>query len=204
MQLRWLVARHCQLQRPPVPCAWIDFDVADPRRAVMFPWLILLELARQLDLQIPGAPFHELVQDYERYLPLLSQAPEPGLVSVDEGTVIDAEDIAYRFCAALAEARSADAPVVLLLDTMEEVVLRSAGDASGFAETLEPGPPGGTIGAADPVRPLRPGRPARRYPPAVRAAAHATDRGVLPGRGAPLPDRDPRDHPAQPRRRDRG
>ena len=137
MQLRWLVARHCQLQRPPVPCAWIDFDVADPRRAVMFPWLILLELARQLDLQIPGAPFHELVQDYERYLPLLSQAPEPGLVSVDEGTVIDAEDIAYRFCAALAEARSADAPVVLLLDTMEEVVLRSAGDASGFAETLD-------------------------------------------------------------------
>jgi hypothetical protein len=138
MQLRWLVARNCQLQRPPVPCAWIDFDMADPRRAATFPWLILLELARQLDLQIPGAPFSELVRDYERYLPLLSQAPEPGLVSVDEGTVIDAEDIAYRFCAALApDARPADAPVVLLLDTMEEVVLRSADDASGIAEMLD-------------------------------------------------------------------
>jgi hypothetical protein len=136
MQLRWLVARRCQRQRPPIPCAWIDFDAADPRRAAAFPWLILLELARQLDLQMPGAPFRELLRDYERYLPLLSQAPEPELVSVDEGTAIDAGDIAYRFCTALAEARSAGAPVVLLLDTMEEVVLRAADDASGLADVL--------------------------------------------------------------------
>ena len=137
MQLRWLVARHCLLRRPLIPCAWIDFDLADPLRAVRYPWLILLELARQLDAQIPGAPFRELVRDYERYLPLLSRAPEPELVSVDEGTAIDAEDIAYRFRATLAEARPADAPVVLLLDTMEEIALRPTGNTFRFVEVLD-------------------------------------------------------------------
>lgn len=136
MQLRWFVARHCLRQWPMVPCAWIDFDVADPLRAVRYPWLLLVELARQLDVQIPGAPFRELVRDYERYLPLLSQAPEPDLVKVDEGTAADAEDIAYRFCATLAEARPAGAPVVLLLDTMEEVILRPT-DAHGFTAMLD-------------------------------------------------------------------
>ncbi|HET9971008.1 MAG TPA: hypothetical protein VFQ68_22410 [Streptosporangiaceae bacterium] len=137
MQLRWFVARHCLRQRPMVPCALIDFDVADPLGAARYPWLLLLELARQLDVQIPGAPFRELVRDYERYLPLLSQAPGPDVVTVDEGTTGDAEDITYRFCAALAESRPADAPVVLLLDTMEEIVLRPAGGTSGFVELLD-------------------------------------------------------------------
>ncbi len=137
MQLRWFVARHCLRQRPMVPCAWIDFDTADPLRAVRYPWLLLLEMARQLDVQMPGAPFRELVRDYERYLPLLSQAPDPGQVKVDEGTAADAEDIAYRFCATLAQASPAGTPVVLLLDTMEEVVLRPTGSTAGFTAMLD-------------------------------------------------------------------
>jgi tetratricopeptide (TPR) repeat protein len=136
MQLRWFVARHCLVQQPPVPCARIDFDIIDPVNAVRYPWLLLLELAAQLDQQIPGAPFRELIRDFERYIPLLSRASEPAEASVDEGTAIDANAITYRFCAALAEARAPDEPVVLLFDTMEEVVQRPGGSTAALVGML--------------------------------------------------------------------
>ena len=56
-QLRWFVARHCITRRPSIPCARIDFDVVDPVNALRYPWLLLLEIASQLDQQLPSAPF---------------------------------------------------------------------------------------------------------------------------------------------------
>jgi hypothetical protein len=136
MQLRWCMARYCLAQLPPVPCAWIDFDFADPGETVRSPWLIALELASQLNEQIPGRPFSELLGDYGRYLPALYQASEQNRPDTSEGTDVDAEDIITRFCAALNEKRQAGAPVMLFLDTMEEIVLRQSGSTVQFAELL--------------------------------------------------------------------
>jgi hypothetical protein len=136
MQLRWCLARYCLAQLPPIPCAWIDFDFADPGETVRSPWLIALELANQLNAQIPGRPFNELLGDYGRYLPALHQTTEQERPDVDEGTAVDAEDVITRFCAAMNEKRQTGEPVVLFLDTMEEIVLRQSGSTAQFAELL--------------------------------------------------------------------
>jgi hypothetical protein len=137
MQLRWFVARYCIMRRrPPVPCSRIDFDVVDPINALKYPWLLLLEIASQLDQQLPSAPFGQLVRDYERYRPLLSRASASAAASVDEGAAVDAEEIVNRFCSTLAEARADNEPVVLLFDTMEEVGLRPGGGTAALMEML--------------------------------------------------------------------
>jgi len=135
-QLRWFVARDCIMRRPPIPCARIDFDVVDPINALRYPWLLLLEIASQLDQQLPSAPFGQLVRDYERYRPLLSRAPASATASVDESTAVDADEIVDRFCSTLAEARAFEEPVVLLLDTMEEVGLRPGGGTAALVDML--------------------------------------------------------------------
>ena len=135
-QLRWFVARHCITRRPSIPCARIDFDVVDPVNALRYPWLLLLEIASQLDQQLPSAPFGQLVRDYERYRPLLSRGSAPVTASVDEGTAVDADEIVNRFCSTLAEARAFETPVVLLFDTMEEVGLRPGGGTAALVEML--------------------------------------------------------------------
>jgi hypothetical protein len=135
-QLRWFVARHCITRRPSIPCARIDFDVVDPVNALRYPWLLLLEIASQLDQQLPSVPFGQLVRDYERYRPLLSRGSAPVTASVDEGTAVDADEIVNRFCRTLAEARAFETPVVLLFDTMEEVGLRPDGGTAALVEML--------------------------------------------------------------------
>ena len=131
MQLRWLVARHCLMRRPPIPCAWIDFDAVDTVNAVHHPWLLLLRMAEQLHRQMVGGPFTELLRDHGRYLGVLSRSAEGSREALEAGaaTAADAEDVVFRFQALLAELPS---PVVLVLDTMEEVVLRPAGDLDAF------------------------------------------------------------------------
>jgi tetratricopeptide (TPR) repeat protein len=133
-QLRWLIARRCVPAR--VPCARLDFDELSPVAASRHPWLLLLEAAAQLDQQIDGLPFQELLSAYGHYRTLLTRnpaartrGPAPRHASRGEG-----EDIRERFVDALS-ARATAQPVVLVLDTVEKVLLRSM-DPAGIVTLL--------------------------------------------------------------------
>jgi cellulose synthase operon protein C len=143
IQLRWLFSR--QLVPEPgvrrgqplgggrIPCAKVDFDLVDPVNATRYAWLVLLEAAAQLNEQLPRLPFNELLERDGWAAPLLRRnAADPTRVdsaskrvrSAGEGM---AEGILRRFGRTLNEA-AGNVPVVLVLDTLEEVHLRPQGD----------------------------------------------------------------------------
>lgn len=129
MGLRWLIARYCVPEPRRIPCARIDFDLADPVLACRHPWLLLLELASQLDAQLAGAPFAELTGEHGSYTALLRRShSEEGrsaarALESEERRLSLAASIPRRFSSTLAEA-GAGGPVLLVLDTLEEVLLR--------------------------------------------------------------------------------
>ncbi|GAA0973013.1 hypothetical protein GCM10009555_027180 [Acrocarpospora macrocephala] len=137
MQLRWFTARHCLTQDPLIPCARIDFDVIDPVNAIRFPWLLLLELAGQLNPQITGAPFQELLRDQGKYRRALSRAavPDTALLGEVASVAADSADITGRFLAALAEAPGLTRAIIVL-DTLEEVILRPVADPAVLLDLL--------------------------------------------------------------------
>lgn len=135
-QLRWFIARRCVPDR--IPCARLDFDEAvHPVSASRHPWLLLVEAAAQLDQQITGLPFQELLAAYGDYRTLLTRKPvaeklgsAPRHASRGEG-----DDALERFVAAVGSV-SPRRPVVLVLDTFERVLHRSV-DPTGIVELLE-------------------------------------------------------------------
>ena len=64
MHVRWLIARQCVPRPDSVPCARVDFDFVEPRTAAREPWLLLLEMAAQLDPQLALEPFDPLLSQY--------------------------------------------------------------------------------------------------------------------------------------------
>jgi tetratricopeptide (TPR) repeat protein len=118
-QLRWFVARRCVPEPRRVPCAWIQFDPAAAVAASRHPWLLLVEIAAQLDPQFRYRPFQELLASYSPYRALLSTAAS---VEVPVSAVaVDGEDIRARFTDVLVESAT-DRPVVLAFDNMEELL----------------------------------------------------------------------------------
>ncbi|MDA0182194.1 hypothetical protein OJ997_17950, partial [Solirubrobacter phytolaccae] len=109
--LRWLIARRCVPEG--IACARVDLEAVDPLRACREPWLLLLELAEQLDRQLPDAPFYELLSQHpgqrERLLRRPTTAPSLGAA---------AADIQARFAATLREVNDGR-PIVIALDTLE-------------------------------------------------------------------------------------
>ncbi|GAA0677475.1 hypothetical protein GCM10010193_33430 [Kitasatospora atroaurantiaca] len=139
--LRWFAARHCQERDTPVPCAWIDFDTADPLTAAAHPWLLLLEAATQFDRQLPGEPFATLLLEYGPLAPALARNAGPSSLDRLDGLADPASlgrRITARFTATLAEALTGlGVPAVLLLDTFEELTLRAAPDSAALPRLLE-------------------------------------------------------------------
>jgi tetratricopeptide (TPR) repeat protein len=125
MRIRWFIARKCIAEG--IPVARIDFDDVDPVVVGTDPWLVLLEFALQLHDQLRGTPFERLAADYGEYRPLLgrgSRVDGSGKGAVDLQAIRErAEaDVLERFHAGLGEG-AGDRPVVLILDTTEELVL---------------------------------------------------------------------------------
>jgi hypothetical protein len=114
--LRWLLARRCVPAG--IACARIDFEAVDPVRAGREPWLLLLELAEQLDRQLVGAPFAALLEEHpgqrERLLRRPTTAPALGAA---------AADVPERFAGTL---RADGRPVVIAFDTVDAVPERGA------------------------------------------------------------------------------
>ena len=140
--LQWLIARRC------VPdgdaCARIDFDDIDPLVASREPWILLLEVAYQLDQQLTDAPFHELLAQYPGQRERLRRGG-----SGRSGVEGAADDIQRRFAATLHEVDPRQR-VVIELDTLEVALLlggasRDQADLtpllSQFASALADAPP---------------------------------------------------------------
>jgi len=146
--LRWLIARRCVPEH--VPCALVDLDrPIDPVNATRHPWLLLLEIAHQLDEQMIGTPFLQLLREYGTYRSVLYEedSPEARARSAALDTTagaIDGQEVESRFHAAL-EDLAGPSPVVVL-DTVEEAVLRTAS---------EPGPLLALLGRLTAESPLR-------------------------------------------------
>ncbi|MGW2543191.1 hypothetical protein ACWC5I_20520 [Kitasatospora sp. NPDC001574] len=140
MLLRWFMARHCQERPVPVPCAHLDFDRCDPALAVAHPALFLLEAAAQLNEQLPGAPFGELLDEHAADLAALPRNRSPVAAEWLAGRAAlghRGASIRRRFVAVLDEAlRRRGTRAVLVLDTLEEVVLRDGGRINDLAEVL--------------------------------------------------------------------
>ena len=125
MRIRWFIARKCIAEG--IPVARIDFDDVDPVVVGTDPWLVLLEFALQLHDQLPGTPFERLAADYGEYRPLLRRGsrlggPSKGAVDLQAIRERAEIDVLERFDAGLGES-TADRPVVLILDTTEELIL---------------------------------------------------------------------------------
>ncbi|MDA0182950.1 hypothetical protein OJ997_21740 [Solirubrobacter phytolaccae] len=150
-QLRALIARRLVPEQDTplgpliaggrIPCVRVDFDLVDPVNAARYPWLILLETAAQLDDQLSRAPFKGLLHEYGWAVPLLRRNPsDPSRAEVaskwmrSEGARA-AESVPRDFMRTLNE-QLGDTPVLLVLDTLEEVHLRPQGDLAAPMQLL--------------------------------------------------------------------
>lgn len=116
MFVRWVLSRWCVPAR--VPCARIDFDFKlDPITASRDPWLLLLYLAEQLNSQISGNVFHELLKDLDDYRNASNSGQSQTL-----GTAHLEASVPNRFATTLANALKKQ-KVVLVFDTFEDVIL---------------------------------------------------------------------------------
>ncbi|HXM57400.1 MAG TPA: hypothetical protein VOB72_18525 [Candidatus Dormibacteraeota bacterium] len=131
MLLRWLIADLCVREPRRVPCARIDLDLVDPTSVCAEPWLVLLELAHQLDQQLPGAPFRELLRERGQLRALLARVPTStadaaaGLISNPKERARIERDVRDRFLSICDDAAlSLGGPILLVFDTLEELVVR--------------------------------------------------------------------------------
>jgi|GEM_PF-6098287 len=140
MLLRWAIARWCVPLR--IPCARIDFDALDPITSTRQPWKILREIARQLDVQLPGGPFRRFIHWLEDYTSSSRLNFEGVLENVEGGSaradhlerlMIEARD---RFISVLQE-NWRQCSVLFILDTVEEALLRPGANLELIVELFE-------------------------------------------------------------------
>lgn len=136
--LKRFIAHSCV--KDAVPCALVDLDIVDPVNATRHPFLVLLEIAHQLNAQMVGAPFEELLRDHGTYRTLLTRQPEeldpsvPASLDLPTSEVND-EEVRFRFGSVLADVAGGQ-PILIVLDTFEEAALRPANDAHKLISTL--------------------------------------------------------------------
>ncbi|MEO8562880.1 MAG: hypothetical protein ABI601_12435 [bacterium] len=126
--LNWLIARHLVPSR--IPVAKVDFDTPRWSQGHHQPWEFLLHIAQELDVQLRGAPLRTLIGEIESGMETSGQRAAAAVQRRrhrDESRNIRleedlAEDVPERLGRALAEATSG--PVVIALDTLEELSLR--------------------------------------------------------------------------------
>jgi peptidoglycan hydrolase-like protein with peptidoglycan-binding domain/tetratricopeptide (TPR) repeat protein len=136
--LRWFISRRCV--EPGIPCALVDLDVVDSVNAARYPFLIALEIAHQLNGQLTGAPFEELLREHGSFRRLLIRqagalGPADTPILGTETAQISAEEVRERFLAVFADLPP-DEPVVIVVDTLEEAALQQDGDVDQLANLL--------------------------------------------------------------------
>lgn len=124
MFIRWLVARRCVPAG--VPCALLDFDRTDVMAVVRDPLRMLLQVAAMLNEQTVGLVFSYLINELKS---LLSGAAEGSDEAARHRESFASQSLSWarRFASALAESPGRS-PLVLVFDTLEEVILYQQGN----------------------------------------------------------------------------
>jgi cellulose synthase operon protein C len=129
--LRWLIARYCIPAPHNIPVARLDFDFLPLATIEQHPWLLLQPLAVQLNEQLPG--FERLAispTGLREFAPLLREArsKEQQIEQDIAASKLETSGAYWQaqapqeFGKALA-GNSINKPVLIILDTLEEVVL---------------------------------------------------------------------------------
>ncbi|MFC9947528.1 AAA family ATPase [Streptomyces pratensis] len=139
MQLRWLVARHWVPADRDVLCARIDFDFVSARAIGRHPWLMLLEIAEQIGRRFPGKLFERL-DGYAAYRVLLDRRPSRLAREVAQDiTLLDSDAVEKELVNAFADRLNRvrpGKPVVLVIDTLEELLLQGPAEAAQLLRLL--------------------------------------------------------------------
>lgn len=122
MQLRWMVSRLWVPTPARMPCARIDFDSVDPITCARYPFLVFIALADQLASQLPRNPFSRLLRSYEPFLALAMRGTlqAASLPAAQAARAAEEAPASFADCCRAA----GDAPIVIILDTLEELSLR--------------------------------------------------------------------------------
>ncbi|MGV9870556.1 hypothetical protein [Rhodococcus koreensis] len=130
VQMQWLVARRCVPAAADIPCARIDFDVVEPVNVARYPWLLLLEVADQLERRWPRRVFErlDLFSSYRslthRQTSELTRGAAKGIAAHDVAQI--ERQVTSAFIRRFNDA-AGDEPVLLVVDTLEEVLLGHGG-----------------------------------------------------------------------------
>jgi cellulose synthase operon protein C len=135
MFVRWLISRRCLPEPYRIPCGRLDFDFVEDNKVSEHRWRLFLDLAREIDAQIPGNILNSLIKkftDHERILehqqaqPVTS--PTPAQLEAQQKQEQDREtEILFLFGEAIKNAKL-DKPILFILDTLEEVILYRPND----------------------------------------------------------------------------
>ncbi len=128
MFARWLISRYLVPNK--IPVAQIDFDFLDLSTVSKLPWLLIFDIAEQLNFQIKGSPFQEILLSYGTDTSLLrpqskgdSDDKREEKIELLVNNVSEAVIDSYisRISDSLKEI-SFDKPFVIILDTLERVI----------------------------------------------------------------------------------
>lgn len=129
MFVKWLISRHCVPRR--IPVARLDFDYLDLRTVRRFPWLLILEIASQLNQQIAVTLFNEILSSNGRLLSLVRPRGEgqtdKDRANLEEEAQRSDTTLSYtlvnRFADGLKDSGFQE-PFVVAFDTLEVIDLR--------------------------------------------------------------------------------
>ena len=148
MQLQWLVSRRLvpdeslgALAGGRIPCAMVDFDFVDAVQVAAHPWLVLVEIADQLSEQLPNRQFTSFLDGFDWVPPLLRPLASSGdaaKAAARQLRLITPErvrDTVALFTSILSDV-SGGRPIVLVLDTLEELHLRPEAQLRALIELV--------------------------------------------------------------------
>lgn len=139
--LRWFISRHATVEREKahqrVPTARIDFDLLDPSALREWPWLVMIPIVEQLNVQLPSQPFESLVGRFHSFREVVfrsgqqkGEARSHLFAAVRTVAPTLAPGIFQDFASALGKTGHA----LIIFDTVEEMMLHQP---KQFGEILE-------------------------------------------------------------------
>ena len=145
MHLQALVARLAVPEPARLACAVVDLDLVQPGNAIRRPWLILVEIAHQLNQQLPEPIFDRFLVQHGKLrahllLPHLLADSVPGQLGLDpDEDARLAEDVRRGFLQTIEE-EDVGGRSLLVFDTLESAThvdgRHAAGDARGLFEEI--------------------------------------------------------------------
>jgi tetratricopeptide (TPR) repeat protein len=134
--LRWFVS-HRLVRRPVrIPCVHIDFDAVSLSAVLQFPWLLAIEIAAQLDRQLPQSVFGTMAQSFARFRPLLKA---DGRLSDDSEQALRQEASTTDLWPSLLSGLGSltpDCPILVTIDTLEDASLHRPADLLRVVQNL--------------------------------------------------------------------